>query len=704
MFEKLSRYIVGKAFNNASVMSMFNLNTAHSGAVNSAELIKKVRGWSYTCISKNATAVAQTPLRLYGVKGHVDGSKFKTVPVDHSKQGFLRTKLAERVHGAAILEEITDHPIITLLNHVNPNTNAYDLKDITVKYLESIGVDYWYLERGQGDEIINIWPLFSQNVEPVFNKEKSKLAGYKYGQGVNAKTYKPEDIVHFKYTSMTSMYRGDSPLMAVEQSVDLNEAMNLFEIAMFKNGGTPSMFLEVPTDGVIGDNDRKRLQADFRKNVGGVKNAGKLVIGAGGAKYTKTGCTPKEMSYTQGRATTLEETFGAFGVPLVFAKSTEVSRDNFRASVEWWMKWTINPKLTMIEQKLNEQFTPNWGEGLFLLFDDARPTDPDFRLKEIESHLASKYSSINEERAVDGKDPVVWGDEPVEPKPIEVEEAETEKGIEDVEVIEKREGQTNNLPEPDFMPRVFTMQLTKTFMRMEADITKNLRNYGKSKAIEDEASDAAFAGSAGDITSSVYNQTFWGKQISQDAMPFIRGLLDVALVDAMEKVKPDAIINVSSPKVIAALEARSSKIQTVADTVEKEIRGDISESIGLGESRSQTIKRVRDKFDARFKADRVVRTETIWAHNEGTVQAWEQSGVVTAKKWDTVADDRRCPYCKHMDGKVMDISGKYFDQGESLTVKSDAGNDITLKFGYEAIKHPPLHSNCRCQLIPIIAE
>lgn len=702
MFQKLTR-IIGKALGQSSVFAMVGLNQDYKKHSNHQALINKIRGWSFTCIDKNAKAVAQTPLRLYKVNGVKKTSKIKSVPVSHARHKFLHTKLAERVNTSDVIEEVTEHPILDLLNDVNPNTNAFDLKDITVRFLEAIGVDYWYLERGVGDDIINIWPLLSQHVVIKFNQEKTKIVSYDYGSGETQKHYKPKDIVHFKYTSMTSLLGGDSPLMAVEQSVDLNEAMNLFEIAMFKNGGTPSMFLEVPTDGMMTAEERKRIQSDFKRKMAGVKNVGKLLIGSGGAKYTKTGLSPKDMSFTQGRQITLEETFGAFGVPLVFAKSTEISRDNFRSSVEWWTNYTINPKLVMIEQKLNEQFTPNWGEGLFLLFDDARPEDREFRLKEIESHLKTKYSSINEERLLDGKDPVSWGDEPVEPEVVEVDPVEPKKEIE--EVVIKREGPTNDLPEPDFMPNVFTFAMTKLFAQMEVVIAKNLNSYGRVKAIEDEAADAAFAGSADDIVSSVYDEAFWGTKIADEAMPFIRGLLEMGLFEAMEKVKPDALINASSPKVLAALDERRGKIISVATTSEKELRASISESIGLGESRSQTIKRVRDQFNARHKADRVVRTETIWAHNEGTLQAWEQSGVVTAKKWDTVEDDRRCPYCAHMNGKTMDISGKFFDKGDKLTVTSpDSGNDITLKFGYEPIKHPPLHPDCRCQLIPIIID
>lgn len=698
---KLGRFIFGKAFAQSSIIGNLQSILGWIPEDDPEKLIKKIRGWSYTCITKNSQACAQVPLRLYKVKGTSISSKCKTADVELSRRKFLHTKLAERISGSDKIEEVTDHPILDLLRQVNPEQNAFELKEILVRYLEAIGVSYWHLERGFGGEIINIWPLMSQYVT-IVPKTTNGIAFYLYGRNATKVKLKTEDVIKFRYTSLTDLFIGDSPLKAAEQSVDLNEAMNIYEIASFENGGNPNLVLELPTDGFIDEPERKRIETDFRNRFAGPAKTGKLAITSGGAILKEFGFKPKDMSFIAGRKTTLEETCGAFGVPLSFVVPTEISRDNLRSSIELWMKTTIGPKLTMIEQKLNEQFTPNWGDNLFLLFDDPMPKDAEFRLKEIKEHIETKYSSINQEREIDGLEPVPWGETPVEPEAIEVEPFDPEKAI---EVVVKREGQTNDLPEPDFMPNIFTFTMAKTFALMKADIIKGLSSYGKTKALEGEASDGAWAGSVDDVVSSVYNEAKWAAIISNDAIPFTRGLLEMGLIEAAEKLNPELLVNTSSPRVLEALETRSQQIKSVATTSEKQLRETITESIGQGDSRSKTIARVRDQFDTRAKADRVVRTETIWAHSEGTMIAWEQSGVVNSVKWDTVPDDRRCPYCAEMHDKTMNLGGQFFDKGESLTVDSfETGNPITLNFDYEPIKHPPLHPNCRCQLIPIISD
>ena len=67
------------------------------------------------------------------------------------------------------------------------------------------------------------------------------------------------------------------------------------------------------------------------------------------------------------------------------------------------------------------------------------------------------------------------------------------------------------------------------------------------------------------------------------------------------------------------------------------------------------------------------------------------------KEWLTARDKRVCPWCDSMEGKVLNVRGSYFAQGDSLTV-----DGRTINFDLSGIPHPPLHVNCRCDLIPVI--
>jgi len=98
----------------------------------------------------------------------------------------------------------------------------------------------------------------------------------------------------------------------------------------------------------------------------------------------------------------------------------------------------------------------------------------------------------------------------------------------------------------------------------------------------------------------------------------------------------------------------------------------------------------------------IARTETIRASARGS-QALYQSWDVKAKQWHTVADDRRCPWCAEMDGTIIPIGGTFFEKDTDFTVPSAAtGNPVTMKLTYEAVQGPPLHPNCRCQILPVL--
>ena len=84
---------------------------------------------------------------------------------------------------------------------------------------------------------------------------------------------------------------------------------------------------------------------------------------------------------------------------------------------------TVSPRLRLIEQKITEKLLPIYDEKLFCVFEENIPIDKEFRVTERESNLKTGYSSINQERKIDGNEPVNWGDQPILPMnlmPLEV--------------------------------------------------------------------------------------------------------------------------------------------------------------------------------------------------------------------------------------------------------------------------------------------
>ena len=138
------------------------------------ELIRQITGVAYACAHLNADAVASTRLRLFvrtAPNELVTRWAARPVATKVVRQlGRGRTGAAFAVGGSKI-EEITDHPLLRLLDvqHIGvgasdpeafdedandddgqPDLSGHDLIYLTQLYLESLGRAYWLLPRRPG--------------------------------------------------------------------------------------------------------------------------------------------------------------------------------------------------------------------------------------------------------------------------------------------------------------------------------------------------------------------------------------------------------------------------------------------------------------------------------------------------------------------------------------------------------------------------
>lgn len=126
----------------------------------------------------------------------------------------------------------------------------------------------------------------------------------------------------------------------------------------------------------------------------------------------------------------------------------------------------------------------------------------------------------------------------------------------------------------------------------------------------------------------------------------------------------------------------------------------LAEGVAAGEGIPQLRNRVSELFDGmeKYRAERIARSEVVRASNFAANEAYTQSGVVETLEWLITPDDKLCEYCSTMDGKTIALGDTFFDKGDSLT--GSAGG--IFNFDYEDIEFPPLHSNCRCTIVPVI--
>lgn len=107
----------------------------------------------------------------------------------------------------------------------------------------------------------------------------------------------------------------------------------------------------------------------------------------------------------------------------------------------------------------------------------------------------------------------------------------------------------------------------------------------------------------------------------------------------------------------------------------------LTKGLITGASNQKIARELRDKTGASYSnAERLVRTETNFAHNQATATLYEDLGVEKYKYLATL-DLRTSPMCRAMDGKV-----------------------IAYKDKVDGINYPPLHPRCRSTTVAVIYE
>ncbi len=379
-----------------------------------AELLSELKNTAWTCASINASVCAGFPPKLYRCSPLGDTtSTLNTRPLSQAGHQQLchRKDILPRIKGMERIEEVIDHPLLDLLQQVNPIHNGFDLWELTQFYLEVHGSAYWYLEV-DSQVPVNIWILPAQQVFPRRNPHSKNLVDfYEYHSGGDRHQLPCETVIHFRFPDPRDPYTsGLSPLRAAFEQIALSSEYSAMKRAIYDNTGIPSVVLS-PNE-VISDEERDRLeeQWNYKFRRGG---AGKVLVSESGLKVDVLSHSMGDLAALAENKATKEDIANAFHVPLPFL-SADTNLANMQASDHLHKTIAIYPRIRRRDEKLNERLVPLFDSTgqLFLMSDDPTPANQKFQLQLQESDLKYGVRTINELRSERGLPPVSWGDGP----------------------------------------------------------------------------------------------------------------------------------------------------------------------------------------------------------------------------------------------------------------------------------------------------
>jgi HK97 family phage portal protein len=684
---------------------------ASSDSVHERNLLHANKEWVYIAVDKVAAGVTSVPIKVMRYRRNGDD------------------------------QEVFDGPLVEFLERPGAGFTGKDFIYLNTVYKELTGNAFW--ERVKGNKVA---PLIPTLVSPVLVGDR--LAQYRYTSGATERTLKLEDVLHDRYIDPARPYWGAGKLQKIARWVDTSGFANEFLRRFFLNGATFGGFIETEEE------SRERIELiklGLANDHVGVENAHKIAVLPKGAKFSQTlaDMSQIEMGATDDRYR--DKILAGFGVPkTLVGLTTEVNRASAEAAEYVFARYTVKPILDDLMEFLNVNVAKVLDPSgqYYFAYEEFVPVNMEVALKEREISLArQQYKTVNEVRAEVGLPPVPGGDviygapfqvplgqpqqapeapvsddededdetptPPQKSRAVRLPErvrrfADREASLDSIadalatklkdapasregDILDERE-LADEAAHKDFVSRVesFLKRMENTVRDFNAEqqrrVVKNLGTITKAVSKKDVF----------DMTEEIaimvnFVEPILGDLLTKQAIAEYQAQGFAGKFDSTDAITKRVLER-------AARRLAKSYNNTTAVLLKRALNAGIQEGEGLG----QLTKRVQEiyEFSDVTRARAVAHTETFYIANEGSREAYRQSGVVKTMRWYTAQDERVCPHCHPINGTVIDVNDVFFKKGDQMV-----GEDGSiLKLNYRAINVPPLHTNCRCFIRPETVE
>jgi HK97 family phage portal protein len=325
-------------------------------------------------------------------------------------------------------EKLESHELLTLLDRPNPLQSGVEFFSSLYAYLMISGNSYILRDTETFTPPNEMYLLRPDRMKVKSNTSMIPEAYCYIIDGVTIKEYKVDgtngqsQIKQIKLYNPLDDFYGLSPLKASAYNIDQHNLAGLHNVALLKNGCTPSGMLKFePTDETgssttLTDSQRAQLLEDLEMRFQGANNSGRPLLLEGNFEYTQLGLNPKDMDFLELSNLSAREIALAFGVPAQLIGIPEANTySNMETARLGFYEETIIPLLHRVESDLNEYLTVLYDGNLRLKYDiDSIPAMAEKTKQVYENIIGGVNAGIltrNEARAKLGLEAVEGGDE-----------------------------------------------------------------------------------------------------------------------------------------------------------------------------------------------------------------------------------------------------------------------------------------------------
>lgn len=232
------------------------------------------------------------------------------------------------IHDGSKIRRKTLWTILNFRPNDNEDVNSFRRQLIMDLVLTGNCYQYW--------DGMNLFHLPSELVEVVTDKT-DKVKYYKYDSDVK---FYPNEIIHTKDNSGTSVYVGTSRLHSAHRSITILQSMLNFQNDFFDNGAVPGLIIQTPN--ILGDRIKQKLlaawQQRYKPNAGGKRP----LLLDGDMKVNPLSQTKfNELDFEDSVASHEKKILKALGIPPVLMDSG--NNANLRPNIQLFYEMTVLP-------------------------------------------------------------------------------------------------------------------------------------------------------------------------------------------------------------------------------------------------------------------------------------------------------------------------------------------------------------------------
>lgn len=586
-----------------------------------------------------------------------------------------------------------DHWAVELLSNPNPEIDAATMFMMMSVSLDRTGNMYFYTPKSKLGYPVVMWPLPSQRVSVIMNKEQGGgiIAGYEMRMNGISSRFLPDEILHIKLLDLSediqSLFVGKSPIEAIIDNADVDYEITSYIKRWFANDLNKKVILESP-------NEMDVTQWELFKQKWNEANPRMMLSGLleNGLKMSAQNANELHVSFESLDQRTTKIITAVFGLTLGLLTGDFTNRATAEIQEGRFLTNTINPLLTIYEQAFTRHLQ-KFDKSLVAEFDKWQFNDSEDKRKQEDHDVKLGIRTINDIRKERGQPPTEYGNEPLIMSglvPISTIYTTAQTGTTPtVSLSSKKKALTSTPSEEDLTAfwRSYDERNIETSDKLKTAVSKVFED------IEDELTSSLKSYSQKDAETftnilNLFDAEKWINALTKATGGILEEHVLVSIVESLRDVDltSDDLPSDFSNTIGEILQGSTSKITDSIGTIKEELQK-IIESNPLASS-DELFDVLKKKFETlkESRARTIANTSSNYATGAAQTNTWKVVGFKVA-------------WLSQRDGNVR--STHFSADGQVR------GEDGLFDVGSDKMPHPCAGSiaeenvNCRCTCMPI---